>query len=365
MAEAPSSRSFYKRVKSRSSVFDQAELTGQLKMVDRERVEGLATAIQAYLSVNLPAILESRRSLGAYRMNPYVLMTSASTMKLDAPSPLARFLFDTKFYMSLETSFGKSIESQVVGVYPIGTEIADRWGSPIEKAAESMALASLSNEEKALERTESVWREIDRACVIGDRRFLVSIKSGPSTINDSQVAAMYAALSTHWRAWRDATCATYPDVRTMDVVIGLTYGTDRTTNNKENQILVKLQRDGFVERDPDGEPGVLYDPDDGRVRVYRKIGRDFWALIGDPVDPERARFVFLEVLLGLARGLSMQTRSVSFEEALNAKLRELASAIANLSFASESLPPWLGSEFTTAELAWLSVAMTAFFDEGI
>lgn len=229
----------------------------------------------------------------------------------------------------------------------------------------SMALASLTNEEKALERTESVWREIDRSCVVGNRRFLVSIKSGPSTINDSQVAAMYSALSAHWRAWRDATCATYPDVRAMDVVIGLTYGTDRTTNNKENQILVKLQRDGFVERDPDGEPGVLYDPDDGRVRVYRRIGRDFWALIGNPTDPGRARFIFLEVLLGLARGLSMQTRSVSFEEALNAKLRELASAIASLSFANESLPPWLGSEFTTAELAWLSVAMTAFFDEGI
>ena len=365
MAEATSSRSFYRRVKARASIFDQAELTAQLKLVDHDRVEALASAIQAYLSSNLPAVLESRRSLSAYRMNPYVLMTSASTMKLDAASPLARFLFDTKFYMSLETSFGKSIESQIVGMYPIGTEVSERWGSPAEKVAESMALASLTNEEKALERTESVWREIDRACVVGERRFLVSIKSGPSTINDSQVAAMYAALATHWRAWRDATCATHPDVRALDVVIGLTYGTDRTTNNKENQILVKLQRDGFTERDPEGEPGVLYDPDDGRVRVYRRVGRDFWALIGYPSDPEQTRFIFLEVLLGLARGLSIQTRSVSFEEALNAKLRELASAIASLSFANESLPPWLGSEFTTAELAWLSVAMTAFFDEGI
>lgn len=130
MAQAASSRSFYKRVKSRASVFDQAELTAQLSMVDRDRVEALASAIQAYLSANLPAVLESRRSLGAYRMNPYVLMSSASTMKLDAANPLARFLFDTKFYMSLETSFGKSIESQIVGVYPIGTEVAGRWGSP-------------------------------------------------------------------------------------------------------------------------------------------------------------------------------------------------------------------------------------------
>lgn len=365
MAEATSGRSFYRRVKARPAIFDAAEVATQLGMVDRGRVEALASAIQAYLSTNLPAVLNSRRSLSAYRMNPYVLMTSASTMKLDAAGPLARFLFDTKFYMSLETSFGKSIETQVVGVYPFGAAPADRWGSPVEKVAESMALASLSNEDKALQRTESVWREIDQSCVDGDRRYLVSIKSGPSTINDSQVAAMYAALSGHWRRWRDATGTTYPDVKVLDIVIGLTYGTDRTTNNKENQILVKLQRDGFVERDPEGEPGVLYDPYDGRVRVYRRVGRDFWALIGSPSSPEDAPFAFLEVLLGLARGLSMQTRSVSFEEALNGKLQELASAIAGLSFQSESLPSWLGSDFTTAELAWLSVALTAFFDEGI
>jgi hypothetical protein len=365
MAEISSGRSFYRRVKANAAVFEPDAVAGQLAMVDQGRVESLAAAIQAYLSANLPAVLNSRRSLGAYRMNPYVLMTSASTMKLDAAAPLARFLFDTKFYMSLETSFGKSIESQVVGVYPFGAAPADRWGSPVEKAAESMALASLSNEDKALQRTESVWREIDQSCVAGDRRYLLSIKSGPSTINDSQVAAMYSALSGHWREWRDATYSTYPAVKSMDVVIGLTYGTDRTTNNKENQILVKLQRDGFAERDPDGLPGVLFDPDDGRVRVYRRVGRDFWALIGNPSAPQLAQFAFLEVLLGLARGLSMQTRSISFEAALNSKLQELASAIAGLSFAGDSLPAWLGSDFTTAELAWLSVAMTAFFDEGI
>lgn len=365
MAAEPSSRGFYRRVKARRSTFDQTEVTTLLGMVDQGRVEALASALQAYLSTNLPEVLDKRRSLSAYRMNPYVLMTSASTMKLDAANPLARFLFDTKFYMSLETSFGKSIESQVVGVYPIGAEPLGRWGSPVEKAAESMALAALSNEEKALRRTESVWREIDTSCTVGHRRFLVSIKSGPSTINDSQVAAMYSALSGHWRTWRDATLATYAEVTALDVVIGLTYGTDRSTNNKENQILVKLQRDGFTERDPENEPGVLYDPDDGQVRVYRRIGRDFWAMIGSPAAPEATEFVFLEVLLGLARGLSLQTRSVSFEEALTSKLRELASAISKLSFSSDSLPSWLGAEFTTAELAWLSVAMTAFFDEGI
>jgi hypothetical protein len=347
------------------ATFDQTEVARQLSLADQGRVSELAQALQGYLSVNLPAVLNARRSLGAYRMNPYVLMTSASVMKLDAADPLARFLFDTKFYMSLETSFGKSIESQIVGVYPIRAERKDRWGDPVEKIAESMALANLSNEDKAIKRTESVWREIDQSCIVRDRRYIMSIKSGPSTINDSQVAAMYSAISGHWRNWRDSTHTNYPNLKYLDIIIGLTYGTERTTNNKENQILVKLQRDGFSEPDPDGQPGVLVDPEDGCVRVYRRIGRDFWAVIGQPSDPNSADFVFLEVLLGLAKGLAQQTRASSFEEALTAKLQELSDAIARLSFSGSTLPEWLKSDFTLPELEWLSVALTAFFDEGI
>jgi hypothetical protein len=35
-----------------------------------------------------------------------------------------------------------------------------------------------------------------------------------------------------------------------------TYGTDRTTNNKENQILVKLLEQGFVDEDRGRRPRV-------------------------------------------------------------------------------------------------------------
>ena len=104
----------------------------------------------------------------------------------------------------------------------------------------SNSLIGLGREEKAKQRTSSVWREIDKSCVVGSRRYMTSIKSGPNTINDTQVAGMTTAIMTNHRRWLAATKQTYPHVDNLDVVLGLTYGTDRTTNNKENQILVKL-----------------------------------------------------------------------------------------------------------------------------
>jgi len=110
---------------------------------------------------------------------------------------------------------------------------------------------------------------------------------------------------------------------------------------------------------------VLVDGESGNVRVYRRIGRDFWALAGDPRDPSRARFAFLEVLLGLTKGLSAQTQQEGMVAALNAKMKELARAIDRISFAAEDIPMWIVRAFTTEELSWFATTMTAFYDEGI
>jgi hypothetical protein len=226
-----------------------------------------------------------------------VLLTCASVMKLSDPEDFARFLFNNKLYMGLETSFGKSIESAFVGAYPLHPDAKHKWLDAPEKLAEFAALEGLSREEKARTRTGSVWREVDKSCVVGNRRFLTSIKSGPNTINDTQVQAMTTALAQNYKGWMEQTKRTYPDVTELDIVIGLTYGTDRTTNNKENQVLVKLLDLGFEEEDRVKKPGVLIDSESRSVRIYRRIGRDFWAFIGNPVDPSGTSFVFLEVVL--------------------------------------------------------------------
>lgn len=285
-------------------------------------------------------------------------------MRLSDPRAFADFLFNNKLYMGLETSFGKSIEAAFVGHYPTEAKDDGKWEDPREKRAEFALLEGLTNEERARERVSSVWREIDKSCVVNDRRYLVSIKSGPNTINDTQVAGMVSAIANNYRVWLQQSITNYPNIKGVDVAIGLTYGTDLTTNNKENQILAKLQEHGFTEENRQGLPGVVVDPT-GSVRVYRHIGQDFWSFIGDPTNPADASYVFLEVLLALSKALSRGMENASIEDRINVKLTQLSDALRGMMFPRSSLPQWVREDFSEDELFWLATAMTAFFDEGV
>jgi hypothetical protein len=346
---------FFDALRSRRHRFDAQEVVSFFMQVDESRVHTLAKAMTGYISTNLPAAFEKRDGLSDYRTNPYVLMTSASVMKLDDPGRFSDFLFNSKLYMALETSFGKQIEAAFVGQYPL--RAIHRWTEAPEKIAEFSALAGLNREERARRRVTSVWREIDRSCVVGNRRFLTSIKSGPNTINDTQVQGMTRAIIDNYREWMSDTNRSYPNVKYLDLVLGLTYGTDQTTNNKENQILVKLLESGFMEEDIDQKTRS--------VRVYRRIGKDFWAFVGQPDKPESAQFVFLEVLLALAESLSSGITAASLEDRINMKIRHLAEALAKLQFPRNSLPSWVRDDFNDNQLFWFATALTAFYDEGI
>jgi len=358
-----SANPFFKVLKAPRHNFDVNEIGRLFQSVSEPRVDTLAAALSGYIRENLPATFEKRNGLADYRTNPYVLMTSASAMNLDAPAAFGTFLFNSKLYMALETSFGKSIEAAFVAQYPITTE--NKWIEAPEKRAEFNALEGLSREAKAKRRVASVWREIDKSVVVGTRRYLTSIKSGPNTINDTQVQGMTTAIIDHYRTWLSESRKTYPGVEELDVVLGLTYGTDKTTNNKENQILVKLMENGFVEGDRTNKPGVLIDRETRSVRVYRRIGKDFWAFIGQPDSVSSASHVFLEILLGLAKALSVGLEGADIEMRINLKLQQLASALSNLQFPRHSLPDWIKNEFKESELFWFATAMSAFYDEGI
>lgn len=361
MAKKPTN-DFFNALKSKVHAYSPEEISQLFSLVDRGRVDALAAELCKYIKVNLPNAFEKRNGLADYRTNPYVLMTAASATKLDDPKRFAKFLFDSKLYMALETSFGKSIEAAFVKPYPIASEA--KWIDAPEKVAEFAALEGLSREQKAQARVTSVWREIDKSVVVGKRRYLTSIKSGPNTINDTQVQGMTQAIISHYKAWLAQTKVTYRGVEEIDVVLGLTYGTDKTTNNKENQILVKLLDYGFEEEDRANKPGVLIDSETRSVRVYRRIGREFWDFIGTPEDQGASPFIFLEVLLGLARGLSLCIATADLETRINNKMRQLGDALANMTFDANSLPAW-ARDFGEAELFWFTTALSAFYDEGI
>lgn len=354
---------FFDVLRVRRHRFDADEIIEHFAAVSVERIDELARNLGNYISTNLPAALDRRNRLADYRTNPYVLMTAASAMKLNELDAFSSFLFNSKLYMGLETSFGKSVEAAFVSPYPINS--AHKWIEAPEKEAEFAGLEGLTREERARERTNSVWREIDKSCVVGRKRFITTIKSGPNTINDTQVQSMTRAIIDNYRHWFEQSLETYPQIESLDVVIGLTYGTDRTTNNKENQILVKLFEYGFVEEDHQRFPGVLIDESTRTVRVYRRIGMDFWAFIGQPDRPDEARFTFLEVLLALSKALATGIENASLEDRINLKIQHLSQALSRLQFPRNSLPAWIRGEFSDDQLFWFATAMSAFYDEGI
>lgn len=363
MAKSSKSGGFFDTLKSKRHVYSSEKVAGDFKNVDRQRVEKLATELSKYIGKNLPAAFDKRNALADYRTNPYVLMTAANVVNLHEASAFASFLFNSKLYMALETSFGKSIEAAFVSAYPLGSEI--KWSDASEKIDEFKKLENLSREDKAKARTSSVWREIDKAVVVGSRRYMTSIKSGPNTINDTQVQGMTQAIITNHRTWLSETKKNHSSVKDLDIVLGLTYGTDKTTNNKENQVLAKLLDQGFFEEDREKYPGVLLDKETKSTRVYRRIGMEFWDFIGSPQEQGKARFVYFEILLGLARALARCITEAELETRINIKMKQLAEALGKLTFARNTLPEWVAGEFSEAELFWFATAMTAFYDEGI
>ena len=189
----------------------------------------------------------------------------------------------------------------------------------------------------------------------------MTIKSGTATINDTQVSGMYTAIKDNHTKWLAASQKRF-GVEGIDIAIGLTYGTDWTTNNKENQILAKLLSAGFTEVDRESRPGVIQNAD-GNVRVYRVIGVDYWAYSGNPTNPSAAEFMFLEVLLGLARALRIAHEKEDIGTALNERLDLLSDAFKQLRFPEgDRIPSWVSQQLGVTELSWLAAAMNAFFD---
>jgi hypothetical protein len=352
-------------LKSQTRRYEPDEVVRLFARVEKERVNALADVLAQYIGTNLPEAIAKRNGLSDYRTNPYVLLTCASVMKLTDPARFADFLFNNKLFMGLETSFGKNIEATILGFYPLNSEPSAKWMDPPEKVSEAQSLVELSREQKAKRRRQSVWREIDKSCVIGKRRYLISVKSGPNCINDTQVQAMTDAISTNHTEWLEQTERTYPQVNSLDIIVGLTYGTERTTNNKENQILAKLLGAGFAEEDRRNLPGVLVARKGRATRVYRQVGREFWATIGSPSHPGEAQFVFLEVLLALAKALKLAVEQADLETRINLKILSLCTALSGLMFPRKGLPSWVSDSFSDTELFWFAAALTAFYDEGI
>ena len=121
MTPGRSPTSLYRVLKAERYCFKPEEIVRLFRGASEHRVQVIASRMSDYISSNLPAAFERRTTLAHYRTNPYVLMTTASVMNLDDSLRFADFLFNSKLYMALETSFGKLIEAAFVDQYPLGS----------------------------------------------------------------------------------------------------------------------------------------------------------------------------------------------------------------------------------------------------
>lgn len=366
MSDEAEKKELYSVLKDPRHAFDKDEVKALFGKIDQGRVDDLAARLKADLSTNLPKIYGRRSELSDYRTNPYVMLATTNIMGLSEPERFADFLFNSKLMMGLETSFGKIVERAFVQNYPTNSNA--KWRDPPEKLAEFAEEKKVKDRQaKSALRSKSIWREIDKDVLVGNRRFLTSIKSGPNTINDTQVQGMADAISGKYKSWLAQSEVETPGLEGIDIVIGLTYGTERSTNNKDNQILAKLLDRGFSEIDQEKQPGVLVDDETGRVRVYRRIGQSFWAWIGNPHDESDQPQVFLEVLLSLAIAFrELLADGSAIEEGINERLRRLAGALLKMQLSPETLPQWVSDRgFSDDDLFYLVTAISAFYDDGI
>ena len=90
---AASANPLYDVLKTRSHRYSVKEFALLLGSIDEERYRSLSTLLGDYIGPNLLKTVKKRGGLAKYRTNPYVLMASASAMRLVEPGRLADFIF--------------------------------------------------------------------------------------------------------------------------------------------------------------------------------------------------------------------------------------------------------------------------------
>ena len=343
-------RRFYRAVRE-TKEFDKEEYGELLSDVEPDRINKIAGEWSKYLKGNVRDAIENKDEIDDYRLNPYAATTIAGILDLDSTEDISEFIFGSKLYMSLETAFGKSVENVVMPIYPVESGV--QWEEHPEKIEE------MEDEERG---EDLVWQKVDKYCVVEDTAYLMTVKSGPRTINETVADGMKSDISDHSQTWLEGTQKHHPNVSNMEFIIGLTYGTDESTNTKDLRVLYKLvEEENFDEVDRDTHPGVIRPPDSENIRVHNKVGIDFWSYVGNPSNPSDSEHTFLEVLLGLVK--ASDEVGEDLEGISDKKIEGLSEALDNLYIPEGKLPGEIESEYGEDKLASLSQTLILFYDE--
>ncbi len=168
--------------------------------------------------------------------NPFLLLITAPVYNIFSPFEVAERLQFAKAFHGDDTAFGRMAEEKFLNI--LGAT------APPEKKSTDKA-------------TRDLWSPIDLHSVIDGQRFLMSIKAGPWTMNQSHASEMI----NNFKQLRESTGA--------NIIIGITYSRYRNLNNKPSLVQRGL-----------GNPS-WYD---------FLVGKDFWEFVSGVEDVHKEIF---------------------------------------------------------------------------
>lgn len=272
---------------SDSSGIVQSVIADQIALPDAIRprrfaretlIRGLAADIRALLVEETYQFLRRRfqtlavdfNDIAKTNFNPFLLLITAPVYNIFSPYEVAERLQLGKAYHGDDTAFGRLAEDKFLKIFGAST--------PPEKSHPDPAV-----------RTR--WSPIDLSINVGGQRYLISVKAGPWTMNQSHANEMIS----HFPQLRDETDARF--------LIGITYGRYRNLNNKP----------ALVEREL-GQPDWF----------DFLVGKDLWEFVSGVDDVHK--YMFQAIRDGQKRFAAEHTEQ-TFHERLKANALKISQSL--------------------------------------
>jgi hypothetical protein len=218
------------------------ELAGELSDESRQRFED---ETYDFLERRFQQLAMDFDNIAKTNFNPFLLLITAPVYNIFSPFEVAERLQLAKAFHGDDTAYGKVAEDKYLPVLG-ATKPPEKEKSPRAVRA-GMSAMEIGLEERRLVR----WSPIDVEVTVDGQRYLISVKSGPWTMNQAHANEMTAS---------------YPALRAetgAKIIVGITYGRYTSLNNK-----------------PD-----LVDRNLGRPDWYDfLVGRDFWEFVSGVKD---------------------------------------------------------------------------------
>jgi hypothetical protein len=202
--------------------------------------------------------------------NPFLLLITAPVYNIYSPFEVAERLQFAKAFHGDDTAFGRMAEERFLKVLGAVQPEIKKTGTAAQKTR---------------------WSPIDLEATIDGQRYLMSIKAGPWTMNQSHAAEMIR----HFRELRDETGA--------NIIIGITYGRYKNLNNKPLVVQRGLNNPAWFDY---------------------LVGKDFWEFVSGVKDVHKEIFKSIRIA---QKRFATEHSDETFNELLIANRLKIASSL--------------------------------------